>query len=151
MKINGCGLSLYINLFDDHKKTLYLQMRKDEYPMETIMDFITGYSIITNEFSDYLMNKMFSNNSFFYETAIDGYQDAMKLFKSITDRVHNEYITSNDWEKIGMKYALCLARYYIKFVIFGDDMDVDDIYMEIPDKTYPENYNWEDRGYDFEI
>lgn len=146
MKINGSQLMFFTELWDEYKKKLYLRMRKDCYTMDNIASFINGYSIVTNECFEYVMDKVYKNGDIFYTVMIDNCDKAIAILDTIVNNIHNTYITSNDWEKIGIKYAICLAKYYIKNVIFGDDTEVEELYMDIPDKDDPDSYDWEEHG-----
>lgn len=134
-------VNLFLDLFDRYKEKLYLIMRKNKYSMDQILDFISGYSTVVSRCENYI-----------YETYLD--TDYFNIAK-LTDLmdVFNDTISTmtcidyKEWEIIGVKYAICLANYYINNVINGDIDEVEDLYLDIPDKDKPDSYDWEEHGY----
>ena len=133
-------VKLFLDLFDGYKEKLYLIMRKNKYSMKQILDFISGYSTVVVKCENYV-----------YETYVDtDYFNVAKL-TDLMD-VFNDAISTmtcidyKEWEIIGVKYAICLANYYINNVINGDIDEVEELYLE-PDKDNPDTYDWEEHGY----
>lgn len=144
-----------IDLFDEHKKKLYVTMRKNGYRMEQIMQFTTGYSLLVNSCREYCKHILMGECTVFRLPESSKYR--MVAFNSndslavSLDDVLDDVLTSDeysDWELNGIKYAVALAKFYIKYIVFGDDHDVDDIYVEIPDKDDPDSYDWAEHGLD---
>ena len=138
-----------ITLFREYKEKLYVAMRKDNYPMEQILRFINGYSIICDacyeEYMDVITNSGCNINLSIGEVFCDGCHEALGILLEIVDECIPAFHNAGKWERIGMMYASCLAKYYIKNVIFGNDTEVEGgLYMDIPDKDDPDSYDWEE-------
>lgn len=151
MKVTANNLMFFVDLFDDYKKKVYVQMRKDKYSMNNITSFINGYSIVTHHCYEYAISKSYKDGDIFWNAAFNNKDEAIKMINIIVNNIHNFYLTSNQWEKIGIKYALCLAKFYIENVIFGDDtiVEEDELYLCVPEEDDPDSYDWEMRGFDY--
>lgn len=150
MKLNSNNLMFLVDLFDDYKNKIFIYMRKNKYHIVDIMDFVNGYSIVSNNCYQYAMDITYKNNyNIFSDIIFNDCNEIVEVLHKIMNESINK-INPNKWEFIGIKYAYCLARFYIRNVLSGLDNDVeeDDLYMSIPDKIHPENYDWDAHGLD---
>jgi hypothetical protein len=146
-------MNFMIDLFSDYKNKLYTHMRKDEYSIDTIMSFINGYMLVEDKITDYVIDiEMFGDNSVaerFEEVIFNDHTDLLKEIdlKIIYSIKYMEYNYKDKWEKIGVKYALNLIKFYVENVLSGNDTKMlNGLYFDIPDKNTPELYNWETHG-----
>lgn len=157
MKIYINQANFLIDEFDKYKSKLYVHMRKENYEMSHILSFINGYMLIVELCSRYVLDivmaKGYTPISNFKTVLFDSYEDVSeKLLNRAADDASKVVNKCDEWEKIGIKYALCFAKFYIKDIVFGDDIYVEDsLYMDIPNEYALEWYDWEERGYDFNI
>lgn len=145
-----------IELFDRYKTKLYTHMRKNEYPIDKILEFINGYTAVTGNcyeyITDIIMGKGYMTSDKTNFLLFNSREEMIEELNKIVIKLDYVFRTSTQWEKIGIKYAICFATFYINDILFGNDMDVeDDLYMDIPDINYPQCYAWEDRGFDYNI
>lgn len=155
MKIHINDANFLINLFDKHKDKLYVHMRKDGYSINDTLNFINGYMLVVDHCNQFILNIVMGsgyNLECNFKTILFEDCDAMiDRFNKIINGV-NKVIKKYEpekWEMIGVKYAICLATFYIKSILFGNDTYVeDDLYISIPDKNDPDSYDWECRGWD---
>ena len=125
-------------------------MRQNGYSMDKIMSFINGYSCLVERADNYIFNISYGKVCNNYNNAIlfNDYDEVLEILDGIIHNFTEKYTSLNEWERIGFKYAICLSKFYMKNVIFGDDTCVDNMYMNIPDKDDPESYDWESYGWD---
>jgi hypothetical protein len=153
MVITMNKLNFMSDLFSEYKNKLYTYMRKGKYPIDNIMSFINGYSLVDDKIACYCIDIAMSTangiTERFEDVIFNDYTDLLKIMdeKIIYSVKYMEYNYKDQWEKIGVKYALNLAKFYIKFVLSGYYNEVTNgIYINIPDKDNPESYDWEEHG-----
>ena len=158
LTFNQCNFLL--DLLKSYKNNLYLEMRKQNYLMENILQFISGYELMCDWISYHLTRikkEVIELKSVFHIPPFSDYQvvifgnedDAVNFITNMVYLINNgDY---SKWEDTGMKYVLCLAKYYIQYVLTGKDTDMTPgyLYIELPDKDNPEEYDWEEHGINF--
>ncbi len=145
-------VNFLLKTLSDYKSKLYIKMRQDNYPMDKILNFLNGYMAVEDLCFHYMDNiscELYGpiDNPIIFE----GYTDIMNAFENNVINYINNHCKDNysGWETLGIKYAICLINCYIKYVIYGDDTEVCDFYLNIPDKNNPNSYEWNERGWDY--
>lgn len=150
MKIKVNEAMFFVDLFGGYRNKLYLHMRKDKYSMKNIKSFINGYSIIPNYLTHYVMGIMMLDTSKeFNMIIINNCEEALNLLDTAVDYSIELYDTLDDWEKVGFKYSICLAEFYIKHIIFGNYTEVaddDSVYVPIPEENELDSFDWIEAG-----
>lgn len=158
MHININQTNFLIDLFDKYREKIYLYMRRDGYEINDILSFINGYTIIVEYCYRYSMNNIMGSGydpiSSFKTPVFSKCTEMIATIDNIANDINKSLNQCNQWEEIGIKYAVCLAKFYIKHVLFGNDNEVaegDFLYVELPDRDEPELYDWVYYGYDYDI
>lgn len=138
-----------IKLLEDARTEIYIKMREDKYSMNQMLDFINGYTNVTiacrKAATNHIDNTEYNPNQIVFES----YTDTMNTFDLLIGMICDDKDAYTGWEILGAKYALCLIKFYIQNVLFGDDTEVDDMYLSLPDKNNPNSYEWDTRGWDY--
>lgn len=160
MQITINETNFLIDLFNEHKKILYVHMRKNGYEMDNMLNFINGYTVVTDHCTNFVvgieMGEGYTIESGFESVIFSSYDDILTTLDKIVDKI-NKFMRNysyNKWEKIGIKYAIYLARYYIENVLYGNYTDVaneDFLYISIPENDDPDSYDWDSFEYDYDI
>lgn len=152
MQITIGQAKFLIKLLDDYKDNVYIHMRKNGYNINDTLDFINGYSVVVSMCYNCIVDTIDIINYDDIDTLryiiFNSCDDAIKELQKITKNALGSCILKL-WEIYGIKYAICLARFYIVDVLSGKDTEVEDelLYMNIPDKDNPVSYNWEEHGW----
>lgn len=151
-------MNFLFNLFSNYKEKIFTHMRKDRYTIHDIMNFINGYMLVEDKIAQYTIDIEMQNNSVAERFECPIFTDCADLLRTIDDKIiysikYMEYDYEDEWEKIGVKYALNLIKFYIENVLSGFDNELPDgLYFDIPDKDDPESYDWEEHGgFDLDI
>lgn len=156
MKLTIEQVTFLVELFGKYHDKLYIQMRKMGYNINDIMSFVNGYRYAWRRYSVFMTmhNKSSANENggLFYmpllsDTYTTSYNNIDELISDIdgiemliADSIKDH---KDEWEVIGIKYAVALSKFYIKCVLSGKDTEVEDgLYMDIPDKDNPSLYDW---------
>lgn len=145
------------NLFGDYRNKLYLHMRKNKYSLENVLHFIDGYTTIVELCGSYLLDIEMGDSGFdaisnINSVLFNNKSEMLEAFKTAIKPIYKSSCEYSEWQIIGMKYAICLAKYYIIHVLYGDDTEVEeDLYIDIPDNDKPNSFDWKARGWDFDI
>ena len=157
MEVTINKANFLIDLFDKYRESLYISMRCDHYEMSDILNFINGYTLVFEYCSSYvvdsIMAKGYNPISNFNIVLFNTYEEMIKALEKVT--VNNNAIKAlinyDKWEIIGIKYAICLAKLYIKNIFSDNYFPYEHYYLHIPDKNNPEDYNWEEYGWDYDL
>lgn len=152
MKITINQANFLIDLLDRHKETLYRYMRICKYPMNDILSFINGVTFVQDHCSRYVMDiVMYRGYNIirnFEDIVFIDYDDINKTLEKIL--LYKDTIDQAcKWEQIGIKYTVCLIKFYMEHVVFGTYDIVNSIYLPLPNKDDPDSYDWELHGWNF--
>lgn len=175
-----------IDLLDKFKSKAYIYMRDEEYSMDNMLNFINGYSLVVEYCYCYVSDACINTDYAAYDPATNfknpifkNYDETIKALDEIVSNCKMVLKKCNQWNIIGIKYAICLAKFYIKNVIFSDDIEAenrithgirliksyikdalfgdyteveeDGLYMDIPDEDDPDDYDWESCGWNYDF
>lgn len=154
MKVTINEVNFLIDLFDKYREELYISMRYDKYKINDILSFINGYTVVVDYCSSCVMDEIMSKGhnpvSNFKTVLFNNYDEMNKAFEEkVINNVFNLIDKYNKWEAIGIRYAICLVKFYIENIVFGDYDEFDITYINIPDKDNPESYDWEEHGWNY--
>ena len=152
MEIRLVTANILADLFARYSKKLYAYMRNEKYSIDIILNFVTGYTIVTDTCSKYLFDIIMSEGfDIKSEINVIVFQDSNEAinFLNTTEKNLTAGLDSyNEWIKYGVRYAICLAKYYILFVLTGKDTEMPEgLYMNIPDKDHTEDYDWDEHNF----
>lgn len=154
MKVTINEVNFLIDLLDKYKQELYIYMRDDQYPMSNILSFINGYTVVvdycSNCIMDIIMTKGYNPISNFKTILFNNCDEMNKAFEEkVVNNIFNLVDKYNKWEAVGIKYAICLVKFYTNNIVFGNCSIIDCTYLDIPNKDDPDSYNWEERGWNY--
>lgn len=150
MRITLNTANFLVNLFTEYRNKIYIHMRKNNYSLQNILEFINGYTTVVELCGHYLLNVEMSYGcnpitntiNILFETK----DEMICVFEKSIEPIYKEEYSK--WEYIGIKYAICLANYYINHILYGNDTEYEDeLYMHIPNNDDPDSYDWEARGW----
>lgn len=155
MKLTINEVNFLIDLLEKYRENLYIYMRDDQYPISDTLSFINGYTVVTDYCSAAIMDVVMTNGynpvANFKTVLFNNYEEMNKVFEErVVNNIFNLVYKYNKWEAIGIKYAICLIKFYIENIVFGDCKIIDCTYLDLPDKDNPESYDWEEHRWDYE-
>ena len=148
LKLNS--VLFLIKLLEDSRTELYIKMRDENYSMWQILDFVNGYTSVIRSCDRIVCDKVHTPDRY-DEIIFEDYSDMMNSFDVLLRIIYDDKDSYSGWEILGAKYALCLIKYYIIHVIFGDVTEVCDLYLSLPDRYEPNSYEWDERGWDYDF
>lgn len=146
MKIIINDVNFFIDLLTRHKETLYTRMRFCKYPMKDILSFLNGVTFVEDRCSIYVMNNIVQD---FDDVLFTNYDEVNEALEK-TFMHKNTIKQASKWEEIGIKYAVCLIKFYMEHVVFGtyNIVNTSGLYLDLPDKNDPDSYDWKLHGWD---
>lgn len=160
MKLTIKQCDFLLELLKSYRNNLYMEMRKQKYQMEDILQFISGYELMCDWMifdleptKKKMLDSKFTFTPSIYDYDIVLFENEEDVVKYVSGMVRLATIYNNKpkWSVMGIRYALCLAKYYTEFVLTGKDTELPDgLYMELPDKDNPDEYDWEAHGIKFD-
>ena len=152
MNLNVRLLAFLLDLLENYRRDIFIKMRKDGHPIEQILAFIDGYTGIYSTCHIAIKDPEYNGECLFLDTIVfEDYNDIMNTYDIIINKVREDKHRYIGWEMLGAKYALCLIKFYIEFVLYGNDTEVCDFYLTIPDKNNPNSYHWDECGWDYDF
>ena len=146
-------ISFLLKLLENYKFDIYVKMREDGYSINQILDFIDGYSLVLEEAYKAAFNNIphHEDDQDLTTIVFEDHSDFLKAYDVLINNICKKKYMYDGWSIIGAKYILCLIRYYMNNVIYGNIDEVEDFYLNIPNKDNPNSYEWDERDWDYDF
>jgi hypothetical protein len=151
MSLSVAEINLLLKLVEDHKLDIHIKMQENGYSIDQILNFIEGYTLVQHDLNEAVYNNVLSYDNDPSIIVFENHSDALKAFGILINKVRDNQCMYADWSVLGAKYLICLIRYYMNNVIYGNLQEVEDFYINISDKINSNPYKWDKHDWDYDF
>lgn len=137
MNITLDNAYMFSNMLSNYKEKVYHAMLADGYDMQSILNFCTGFGIVSESIGKTIMEKQFE---FGYDILdiysipfVDSLDNALSFIESIRLKINRSVKPKDRIISDGITYAFDVVTYYIINVIYGATIiNHDRLILDIP-------------------